>query len=69
MFRGPKPAGQPRSIRSIAEKNNPGNFPEEIQAPPAFSFDEALAAQPLPGFSPQGQPVPAPNPFGQMKGR
>lgn len=36
MFKGIRPAGQPRSLRSIAEGvEQPGNFPEDVPYVPS----------------------------------
>lgn len=60
MFKSAKPAGQPRTLRSIAEAgNNPASFPPDNTPPvPAYvpNFDSAATsagATPRPAIDPQ----------------
>jgi hypothetical protein len=66
MFRGLKPPGQPRSLRSIAEKNQGANFPPPGPVPEAEwgkqYNDPGMEALPK-GFG--SQSATAPSPFGK----
>lgn len=46
MFKQPKPAGQPRSLRSIAETNKGENFPQEQELVNTQTVDTAAFARP-----------------------
>ncbi len=43
MFKGPKPAAQPRSLRSIAESNESKNFGQPFQVDQQIAEDPADA--------------------------
>lgn len=71
MFKGLKPAAQPRSLRSRAETNASGNFPADSDAvqQELRGEDAALAAQPTPTQARRGLNSADPTPFTKTRGR
>jgi hypothetical protein len=72
MHKGPKPAGQPRSLRTIVEsKNSPGGFPPPVEGPdvtyPGTYRDGAEGARIGPGAGRSGLGKADPKPFGGLK--
>lgn len=64
MFKGVKPAGQPRTVRSnIEQYNNSANFPAE---PPHQEFPQVKDAQ-GPAPTPRREGAAGKNPFGGLR--
>ena len=75
QFKGLKPAGQPRSLRSIAESQNSaslfvdGEGPGQEQIDQPIAHDAAEAARPTAGQARRGLTQADPGPFGNLRGR
>jgi hypothetical protein len=65
MFKGVKPAGQPRTVRSnIAQYNNASNFPAPA---PLQEIPQAKENWPAVPPTPRREGAAAKNPFGGLK--
>jgi hypothetical protein len=64
--KGIKPPAQPRSLRSIAERNK-GEFPADVEVDEPLAEDPAEAAKPGPGAV--SKPPAAPTPCGKLGGK
>ena len=75
QFKGPTPASQPRSLRSIAESQNSaslfvhGEGPEQAQVNLPVAHDVAETARPTEGQARRGLTQADPSPFANLKGR
>jgi hypothetical protein len=73
MFRGPRPAAQPRTLRSIAEDKGtaPAGFVDGGIAPSGLPISAPTAMQhyvgKLPGVIPGTAMPPGPSPFGVVR--
>lgn len=57
-FKGPKPAGQPRSLRSITEEKTRGDFPAEVNVENPGEYKDPVPPESFRGKTGSSDPKP-----------